>query len=251
MAIFRETPVRLALSGWGMLVMRTSGTIALTAVLLTAACAPSYPNGASAWVAPPPTPPSQWPWSVAHPLPAANPQPTPQVAARSTNRPEWELVRNGEGWEYRHNWSRPATNAQITQTAAPPANRVEVPLQRSQGGLFEVKVAINDVGSFRFEVDSGASAVTIPVNGFRQLIATGTIKRADYLGEAVSTLANGSRQINLMFRLASMSIAGRTVTNVRCLVVPDGSAFLLGQSFLGKFRSWSIDNSRNLLVLDS
>jgi clan AA aspartic protease (TIGR02281 family) len=141
--------------------------------------------------------------------------------------------------------SRPAT----VQVAARPT-AVEVPVRRNQSGLYEVRATINGMGSFTFEIDSGATLVTIPANGFIQMVNAGMIQKADYQGKAISTLADGSSVVSLVFHLASMSVGGRTVNDVRCLVVKDGGSYLLGQSFLAKFRSWSIDNVRNVLLLE-
>jgi hypothetical protein len=41
---------------------------------------------------------------------------------------------------------------------------------------------------------------------------------------------------------------GRTVENVKGRVAPAQGDLLLGQSFLGRFRSWSIDNKTNELL---
>jgi hypothetical protein len=40
------------------------------------------------------------------------------------------------------------------------------------------------------------------------------------------------------------------VQNVVGSVAPASGTLLLGQSFLGRFKSWSIDNSRHALVLE-
>jgi clan AA aspartic protease (TIGR02281 family) len=143
-------------------------------------------------------------------------------------------------------WVAPSETPKIAASTG-----IEVPVHRNQSGLYEVRVTINGMGSFMFEIDSGATSVTIPVSGFMQMVKAGMIQRADYQGKAVSTLADGSNVISLVFHLASMSVGGRTVSDVRCLVVKDGGSYLLGQSFLQKFRSWSIDNARSVLVLDS
>ena len=46
-----------------------------------------------------------------------------------------------------------------------------------------------------------------------------------------------------------MTVGGQTVSNVTASIGRSGSPPLLGQSFLSKFASWTLDNERNLLVL--
>jgi hypothetical protein len=41
----------------------------------------------------------------------------------------------------------------------------------------------------------------------------------------------------------------REIRDVLCSVPSEEGGFLLGQSFLTRFRSWSIDNQRHMLVL--
>jgi predicted aspartyl protease len=64
-----------------------------------------------------------------------------------------------------------------------------------------------------------------------------------------STLADGRKVINNLYTLPSLTIAGVTVHNVHCVVVQSGGGYLLGQAVLKKFKSWSIDNERHVLVL--
>ena len=55
--------------------------------------------------------------------------------------------------------------------------------------------------------------------------------------------------LNQLYILHSVTIAGRTVYDVPCVVGDDNTSMLLGQSVLQKFRSWSIDNERQVLLL--
>ena len=51
-----------------------------------------------------------------------------------------------------------------------------------------------------------------------------------------------------MVKLHSLAIGGVTLTDVPAALSED-ETFLLGQSFLSKFKSWSIDNRRHVLTL--
>ena len=49
--------------------------------------------------------------------------------------------------------------------------------------------------------------------------------------------------------LRSFSISTRTLENIKASVAPGNAVPLLGQSFLQRFSSWSIDNERQVLLL--
>jgi predicted aspartyl protease len=52
------------------------------------------------------------------------------------------------------------------------------------------------------------------------------------------------------FRIRSLKVGDRVLENVLGSVSSMNGSLLLGQSFLGRFKSWSIDNSRHALVLE-
>jgi clan AA aspartic protease (TIGR02281 family) len=117
-------------------------------------------------------------------------------------------------------------------------------------GTYVVPVTINDAITLDFTVDSGASDVTIPIDVVKTLIRTGTIRDTDVIGKKTYVLADGSKVKSLTFRIRSLKVGDRVVQNVVGSVAPASGTLLLGQSFLGRFRSWSIDNSRQALVLE-
>jgi len=51
------------------------------------------------------------------------------------------------------------------------------------------------------------------------------------------------------FRIRSLTANGVEIGNVKASVAPVAGDLLLGQSFLSRFKSWSIDNARQALVL--
>jgi clan AA aspartic protease (TIGR02281 family) len=117
-------------------------------------------------------------------------------------------------------------------------------------GTYVVPVTINDAITLDFTVDSGASDVAIPIDVVKTLIRTGTIRDTDVIGKKTYVLADGSKVKSLTFRIRSLKVGDRVVQNVVGSVAPASGTLLLGQSFLGRFRSWSIDNSRHALVLE-
>ena len=129
-----------------------------------------------------------------------------------------------------------------------PSSRADVPLT-SNRGTFVVPVEINGVITRDFTVDSGATDVAIPLDVFSTLKRTGTIKDADILGQKTYMLADGSKLQSFTFRIRSLKVGDRVLENVTANVEPSGGMLLLGQSFLSRFKSWSIDNTTHELLL--
>jgi aspartyl protease family protein len=120
----------------------------------------------------------------------------------------------------------------------------------SQGGTFLVPVQINGVIELHFTVDSGASDVTIPADVVMTLFRTGTLKESDFLGTKTYILADGSKVPSATFRIRTLKVGDRVIENVLGAAADVNGSLLLGQSFLSKFNSWSIDNGRQVLLLD-
>jgi clan AA aspartic protease (TIGR02281 family) len=118
------------------------------------------------------------------------------------------------------------------------------------GGVYAVPVLINNSLVLDFMVDSGASDVSIPADVVMTLMRTNTITTSDFLGKKTYTLADGTEVPSETFRLQSLKAGDRTIENVVASVSPVNGTLLLGQSFLGRFKSWSIDNTKHALVLE-
>ena len=119
----------------------------------------------------------------------------------------------------------------------------------TQGGTFVVPVRINDQITLNFVVDSGASDVSVPNDVVSTLVRTGTITDADFLGKQTYRLADGSAVPSQRFAIRSLKVGDKTLENVVGSTSPSASDLLLGQSFLNRFKSWSIDNDRRALIL--
>jgi hypothetical protein len=65
----------------------------------------------------------------------------------------------------------------------------------------------------------------------------------------VGKLADGSRAQSVGFKIRSLKIGSVTVENVSGSIAPSQGTLLLGQSFLERFHSWSIDNTKHELLL--
>lgn len=116
-------------------------------------------------------------------------------------------------------------------------------------GVYVVPVLINSTITLDFVVDSGAADVSIPADVFTTLIRTGTITDSDFIGTGTYRLADGSTTSSRTFRIRSLKVGGIVLQNVVGSVTGSKGSLLLGQSFLGRFKSWSIDNSRHVIVL--
>lgn len=119
-----------------------------------------------------------------------------------------------------------------------------------EGGTYTVPVTINDVLPLNFVLDSGASDVSIPADVVLTLIRTGTLKESDFIGSQTYKLADGSTIESDQFTIRSMTVGGRRVTDVTGSVADVEGSLLLGQSFLRKFKAWSIDNNQHKLFLE-
>ena len=142
--------------------------------------------------------------------------------------------------------------------AAPPLSPVEnqksssVVLARlkEDSGIFVVPVEINGAITLDFAVDSGAATVTIPADVYYTLVRTGTIKDSDVIDQRTVVLADGSQTKLPSFTIRSLKIGDKIIENVKATVLPLEGQLLLGQSFLTRFKSWSLDNTKHVLLLN-
>lgn len=118
-----------------------------------------------------------------------------------------------------------------------------------ENGIYVVSVRINDAITLPAVVDSGATDVSIPADVVLTLMRTGTIRRSDFLGSKTYVLADGSQVPSETFRIRSLRVGNIGLENVTGSVADVNGSLLLGQSFLARFKGWSIDNTTHSLVL--
>jgi clan AA aspartic protease (TIGR02281 family) len=123
-----------------------------------------------------------------------------------------------------------------------------IPLVREHGTL-EVPVVINGKISLNFTIDSGATDVSIPENVFLSLTRAGTVSQQDVLDRRAYKLADGSTEYSQRFRIRSLQVGSLELRDVIASVVPSAGSLLLGQSFLSRLKSWSIDNETQVLAI--
>jgi predicted aspartyl protease len=134
-------------------------------------------------------------------------------------------------------------------TAPPRAGRPFEVALRQRNGVLLVPVLINNTMSLDFIIDSGASDVTVPPDVVLALMRAGTLTKADFLGTHTYILADGSKVPSQTFRIKSLKVGDTILENVVGSVGSGNGTLLLGQSFLSRFSSWSIDNTRKVLLL--
>jgi predicted aspartyl protease len=151
--------------------------------------------------------------------------------------------------ELKKNANGSPTRSEQATAAQPATSSFRVPLHK-QGGVLVVPVLINNAITLDFVLDSGAADVSIPADVVSTLIRAGAISKSDFLGSKKYQLADGTIVPSQTFRIKSLKIADKVLENVTGSISPAAGTLLLGQSFLGRFKSWSIDNSRQALVLE-
>jgi tetratricopeptide (TPR) repeat protein len=129
------------------------------------------------------------------------------------------------------------------------ASPTKVPL-KAVGAGFVVPVTINGAITLNFIIDSGSADVTLPSDVVGTLIRAGTIEQSDFIGTQTYTLADGSESPSNTFVIKSLKVGDTQVENVKGSIAPAAGNLLLGQSFLQRFKSWSINNATHELVLE-
>jgi clan AA aspartic protease (TIGR02281 family) len=168
---------------------------------------------------------------------ASNPVPANGQASPSHTGVSSNPGRSGEP-------SNPAHTEATSNTT-----HIEVPL-KPLGGTFVVPVFINGAITLNFVVDSGAADVSVPADVVGTLIRAGTIEKSDITGKQKYMLADGSISPTVTFIIRSLKVGDVLIENVKGSVSPAAGSLLLGQSFLQRFKSWSMDNNKHVLVLE-
>jgi predicted aspartyl protease len=136
----------------------------------------------------------------------------------------------------------------VSPVDLPLADQASIRMEQ-QGGVYVVPVRFNDMITLNAIVDSGASDMSIPADIVSTLIRTKTITKEDFLGQQTYVLADGSRVPSQQFRIRSIKVGGKIVEGVVASIASVNGEILLGQSFLNRFKSWSVDNEQHTLTL--
>jgi len=198
-------------------------------------------------------PPSQYPpqqYQQSYQSPSYQQQYQPQQSNPSLEYEETEQMRRANSATAHPKQHKAHTAvAAAPKPAAPTREGVITVKMKKTRGTFEVPVRVNNAVTIDFTVDSGATDVMIPANVVSALIKSGTLKQEDYIGGQTFTLADGSKLPSVRFKLASLKVGDHTLTDVVASVSPSAGSALLGQSFLSRFGSWTLDNAAGTLNL--
>ena len=123
----------------------------------------------------------------------------------------------------------------------------EIPLAE-EGGVYKARVVINGVLPLEFMVDSGASDVSLPEDVVSVLKRTGTLSSDDRFGTGSYQLADGT-VVQDSHLPTELRIGAYVLKQVEASVGGRNGIPLLGQSFLKRFASVQVDNTRHVLVL--
>lgn len=135
----------------------------------------------------------------------------------------------------------------VVPAAAAPAQTIAL---EPFNGAFVIPVVLNNVLTEKFIVDSGAADVSIPANIASTLKQLGTLTGADLLGSKIYMMADGSKVPSEIYRIASLRIGGMEIKDVTVRISAENSHLLLGQSFLSRLQSWSMDNARQVMIFN-
>ncbi len=124
----------------------------------------------------------------------------------------------------------------------------QIPLE-PEHGIYMVPVRINQAVSIPFVLDSGASEVAIPADVFMTLLRSGSVTKSDFIGDGIFITADGTKHKSQRFVLREVQVGTHVIKHVVANVVPIEGDPLLGESFLSRLPSWSIDNNSHVLNL--
>jgi predicted aspartyl protease len=146
-----------------------------------------------------------------------------------------------------------ATSPAPPSSAAPSApdfraQEEEIPLRR-QGNTYSVPVLVNGIIPIPFVLDTGAGDALLPADVVFTLLRTGTLQSSDFISRRPYVLADGRELPSAQFKIRELQVGQHMARNVIAGVGRLGSDALLGQSFLSRFGSATIDYKRNVLIL--
>ena len=143
-----------------------------------------------------------------------------------------------------------ASPVAAAQIGGPASHAQEIIPIEAHDGAYVVPVLINGVLTLKFIIDSGSADVSIPMEVASTLKRLGTISGNDFIGSKIYQLADGSRVPSETYRISSLKIGDVVMQNVTVRVAAEKSSLLLGQSFLSRLKSWSMDNNRQMLIIN-
>ena len=127
---------------------------------------------------------------------------------------------------------------------------VEIPAT-PRNGVLVVRGVVNDCLEVDFFIDSGAAHVFLPASVASDLKRRGAVSDAHRLGTETYSMADGREVTMDLYRIGTLTFGDLTIQNVTVAIGHREGPALLGMSFLKRFLSWTVNNHRKVLVLNS
>lgn len=144
----------------------------------------------------------------------------------------------------------PPTPSQRRSLFPPEGPSFQATLRRFGENMKAVTVTLNGTVPMSAMLDTGSTNMVLGPTTARALVASGTLDlKRDFVGMGSYMIADGSKMTRREYNLRSITIGGYTVYNVTCIGAEHDTDELIGMSLLSKFKSWTIDNTRNVLIL--
>jgi predicted aspartyl protease len=124
----------------------------------------------------------------------------------------------------------------------------EVQIEK-RGNNYLVPVRIDNTITLPFLLDTGASNLLIPADVALTLIRAGALTSGDFIGKMPYQLADGSEGVSELVVLRQVRVGEHSARNVTAAISSLQAEPLLGQSFLSKFGTVTLDYNRLVLIL--
>jgi clan AA aspartic protease (TIGR02281 family) len=142
----------------------------------------------------------------------------------------------------------PSRSPSFTRSRSGQSTQEEVQL-RVEGRNLYVPVRINDTITIPFILDTGANELAVPLDVAMTLARAGALEENAILESRQYTFANGATQTLPRIVIRSVGVGNQVIHNVTATINPARSEPLLGQSFLSRFGTVSIDYQQQRLLL--
>lgn len=125
---------------------------------------------------------------------------------------------------------------------------LEIPLIRN-GKIYSLNLKFGKLTK-KYILDSGASDMSIDKETYEYFESSGQLRTENHLSDSKYQLADGSIIQLERIRVPIFSISDFEIKNIDATVIANGKPLLLGKSFLDSFKSWKIDNERQVLEVE-
>ena len=133
--------------------------------------------------------------------------------------------------------------------------KVFVPFKRLENGLAEVQVSLNGV-PFNMWWDTGASVTCISLLELQKLAKEDKISLDDYVGPAMSQIADGSTTESAIFTIKEIYIQGQDnkyliLKDIAAMVSPSAKApLLIGQNVINNLPKHSFNETDGMIEFE-